>query len=367
MRGYQIRKENEMKACASVKLVLLYLVLVSTLAVTSGASAQPGEFVKGVLQPLADGFPKRALNVIVVDDPGSRDDLYAKSMQAALKGVSPVNIITTCEPSAMGGSWYTLQELLKREGGNDGYYMIVVPPFGMVTDLHVDPALREIGAKVEQLNMVISTEWVPYTMLQRKNAPWGRTYASLEKYGKENPGKLRYVSYEVGSGSDICCEWVLNTRGIKVTKMPQGNAQECASAIGGGMGDFTVIPYQTAVTNWEAGRVDVILTMGATVPSLWKDDPNVVSAKQVGLSPDVGIAPRGFGVPSQVPQAHVDWLYKLFESATTTDIYKERTKTIPGLVIEVVDGKTANAWNLNLLKVTDPIIHAIGIHVDDKK
>ena len=68
-----------MKTRVSGKVVWLSLVAAFTLALASGASAQPGEFVKGVLQPLADGFPNKAITLIVVDDPGSRDGIYART------------------------------------------------------------------------------------------------------------------------------------------------------------------------------------------------------------------------------------------------------------------------------------------------
>ena len=59
-----------MKVCVSKKLVWLGLAVLFTLTLASGANAQPGEFVKGVLQPLADEFPKRPITIVVVDDPG---------------------------------------------------------------------------------------------------------------------------------------------------------------------------------------------------------------------------------------------------------------------------------------------------------
>ena len=72
-----------MKTCVSGKLLSLGLLALFCLAMVPVASAQPGEFDKnGVLQPLADGFPKRKITIVVVDDPGSSDDVYAKAFQS---------------------------------------------------------------------------------------------------------------------------------------------------------------------------------------------------------------------------------------------------------------------------------------------
>ena len=355
-----------MKKRVSWGLVFLCLAVMFTLALVSGAIAQPGELVKGVLQPLADGFPKRNLNIIVVDDPGSRDDLYAKSLQAALKGISPVNITVSCEPAAGGGTWITIHDVLKRDGGPEGYYPIVINPYGVVTDLHSEPYTRDINAKFEDLNMIIYTEVMPYIIIQRKNAPWGPTFAGMVKYGKENPGKLKYISKEVGSGYDIAWEWIALTLGLKTQKMPQGTMQEVASTVGAGVGDFAINDTITAVTNAQAGRLDATMIFGSTVPDIFKKlNPNIISAKEFGLSTELAGADLGLGVPSQVPQAHVDWMYKLFRIAATSPLHQKRATLIPGLVFNIQDGAYINAQNKRLLASSEPVIRAIGLHIDD--
>ncbi|MPZ15434.1 MAG: hypothetical protein GEU73_13610 [Chloroflexi bacterium] len=62
----------------------------------SGAAGSE-EFVweDGVLQPLEDGFPDREITLVVVDDPGTRDALYAVDMAEALSDISPVGRLTS--------------------------------------------------------------------------------------------------------------------------------------------------------------------------------------------------------------------------------------------------------------------------------
>jgi len=49
------------------------------------------------------------------------------------------------------------------------------------------------------------------------------------------------------------------------------------------------------------------------------------------------------------------------------DGFPKRTETIPRLTFRVVDGATVNATHKTILEFSDPIIHAIGLHIDDKK
>jgi hypothetical protein len=81
-----------MKSSQSTKLVLLGLAVVLTLAFASVASAQPGEFVNGVLQPLKDGFPSRPIMTMVIDEPGSGDSIYVTQLLEAARRLSPVTM-----------------------------------------------------------------------------------------------------------------------------------------------------------------------------------------------------------------------------------------------------------------------------------
>ena len=346
---------------------LVCLVFAVTLAFTlaSGASAQPGEFVKGVLQPLADGFPNRPITIIVVDDPGTSDDLYAKALQASLKDISPVNIRVVNEPSPVGGTWYVVQDIPRREGGRDGYYVIVIPAFGMATDLLTEPGTKEIGAKLDQMSVVISTDITPFIWLQRKNAPWGLQMADMVKYAKANPGKVRFIP-EVGSAFDIVGEYVFNATGIKVNKIPQGSQQEAASTVGAGEGDVTVLGLTTAYANFQTGRVDVSLVMGDTVPEVFKKaNPGLQCAKDLGLSTFIGVTKWGYSTSSQVPRAHIDWLYKLFKAGGTSNQFKEmRSKVMPGIVFQIADPETMDAELVKINTAMDPILREIGLHID---
>jgi tripartite-type tricarboxylate transporter receptor subunit TctC len=305
----------------------------------------------------------------VVDDPGTADDLYAKTLQANLKGVSPVDIKVVCEPSAVGGTWYTVQDIPRRAGGRDGYYVVIAPAFGIATDLLCEPGTKKIQASLDQISMIISTEITPYVFLQRKNTPWGRTMADMVKYAKANPGKVKYISHEVGSGMDIAAMYVIHATGIDVKKIPQGSQQECASTVGAGQGDFTCTGLNVGFANYQAGTVDVSFVMGDTVPELFKkSNPNLQCAKDMGLSTFIGVTKWSYATSSQVPKAHVDWLFKLFKAGSTTDAYKEqRAKILPGIIFQIADPAAMDAELVKVNEVSDPILRAIGLHVDQRK
>jgi tripartite-type tricarboxylate transporter receptor subunit TctC len=350
-----------MKDHVSKKLVWLGLALTFTLALASAAGAQG-------MKPLPDGFPKAAITLVNVDDPGTQDGIYARTLQQSLRGISPVPILVSDEPSASFGTFSVLKDVLTREGGAQGYYAIIVDVFGAATDLFLEPITEELGQKIDDMNMVIVTEGIPFALSQRKNAPWGHTFADLVKYGKANPGKLKYISNEVGSGNDIVGEWMIQSLGLKVNKIPQAGDQEALAAVGAGEGDFTVTDASDARADWEAGKLDIILVTGSKVTAPWDKDPYIVCSDATAL-PKGGLKYKyvGFAVPKQVPQAHVEWLYKLLKAGASTDVYRQREKTLAPIVIDIIDPEQANELKMKLSAIGDQIIRSIGLHIDQKK
>jgi len=342
------------------------LGLMLTAAAPVAGIAEPGDFVDGVLQPLASGFPDRPITFINVDDPGSRDGVYARSLQEALRDISPVEILVSDEPAPAFGSFYTIRDVASRDGGPEGYYPIIVTIPGAVSDLMIEPITAELGLDIEDLNVVVSTERIPYVMIQKKDAPWGPTFEGLVAYARENPGELKYISNGVGSGNDVATEWVIAETGIEVVKIPASDNNAQAAAIGAGVGDFGLAQANVALQHFQAGRVDVVMVTANSVPAPWDTDPNVVTLEQAGL-PN---APFGnvlaFVVPKGAPAENVDWLYKLIAAGAETDHHRQRAQTVPGTTFNVIGPADGNALKHEIFDFMEPVVRQVGLHIDDQ-
>jgi tripartite-type tricarboxylate transporter receptor subunit TctC len=186
---------------------------------------------------------------------------------------------------------------------------------------------------------------------------------------KENPGKVRYISKEVGSGFDIACSLIQSQAGIldKVKKIPQGTTQEVATAVATGLGDFCITYASVATPHLQAGKADLILFAADSVPAPWNKDPNVVTMEGAGLPKMQLGAIMAIGVNKQVPQAHVEWLYKLFKAAASTELHKKREQTNPGLVISIKGPEESEKAKKEIYARAEPIVRQLGLHVDQKK
>jgi tripartite-type tricarboxylate transporter receptor subunit TctC len=336
-------------------------------ALTGGiALAQPGEFVDGVLQPLESGFPDRPLTIVVVDDPGSRDGIYARSLQEAAKGISPVEILVSDEPAGPHGNFATLADIREREGGKDGYYPVVISIAGPILGLLLDPVEEELGIGIDDFNIVLVTESLPYSMVQRKDAPWGKSFAEFVEYAKAHPGELRYVSNQVGTGTDTSMEWMMSELGISVQKIPATGGQAAATAVGAGEGDFTMVTGDVGLTHYDAGRVDVLLVSGSTVPPPWNEHPEVVSMADAGFAGAPWSTDLGLAVGKEVPQENIDWLAKLFKAVSETELHQKRAETYRILTMNYMDAATANELKVRAYEYADPILRKLGMHKDSK-
>ncbi len=319
------------------------------------------------LAPLADGFPNRPLTIVIADDPGTREGVYAVNMQAALAEVSPVEVVVSNEPGPTFGTWFTIGDVETREGGKDGYYLVGMTIPGMTADLAVEPITKETGLTVEDMNPVIVTETIPYVGVQRKNAPWGKTFAEMVAYAKANPGKITYISNQVGSGNDIAMEWIGQQLGIKFNKIPAESTEAQAAAMGAGEGDWALTQAPAALQLVQSDKVDVTFVTGSVVPAMWKDNTNIVTGEQVGLPKAPFGIMQGFLVPKEVPVEHREWLFQLFKAAAETDTYKNREKTTPGLTVRIMNHEEANEAKMQIFNYVDPVVRELGMHIDQQK
>lgn len=326
----------------------------------------------GVLQPLASGFPERPITLVVVDDPGTRDALYAADMADAVADISPVDVVVSHEPHPQGGTLPTLAELTERDGGTEGYYPEVTTLVGTPTDLHIEPIEQDWGVGMDDVQFVIATEELPYVMVQRADAEWGDTFDDFVEYAQNNPGELRYISAGVGSGHDISMSWMINSLGLEVEKVPAQGHQEALSAIGAGEGDFTMTRAGLARQNEEAGRVKAIFTMSDGVPAPWSEEDGVksrVDYDEYGLDNVAWGIILGYMVPAETPDSNVQWLYEFFKAGFETEGWPERADTNPGLNLydEPLTPSESQELAQTVYEFSEPIVRDVGLHWEDNQ
>ncbi len=323
-------------------------------------------YVDGKLQPLADGFPNQPLQLVVLDEPGSSDGVYARNMQTALRDISPVPV-EVVDRGDVGTypTWEALGWTLDQPDGDQGYYPIVFVLPGAVLDLNTVPIEKDLGVTLDDLNFVIVTEVTPYVVTSRKDAPWGNSFDKLVEYAKANPGKVKYLSRSPGSGGYIAMERYMELKGITFDKRVGGSHNEIQSAIGAGVADIGITQVETAMTHWQAGKIEILMVTGDTrAPAPWD---NVPSAADEGMPGEPWAQNRGFAVAKAVPAEHRDWLFELFRKATETAGFQEARLRLPGNKLVELDHDETLEFAKRAKDISEPIVRKLGIHWDQQK
>jgi tripartite-type tricarboxylate transporter receptor subunit TctC len=349
--------------CRAAAAGLVAAALVS--AYPAGAQSWQPEYVDGELQPLANGFPDRPILIINVDDAGSPDGIYARTLQEILNNeLSPQRVNVLDRPSTSFGTWEALQFAAGEPGGDVGHALVIHTVPATALDLLTVNLEAELGMDIDDLNVVITTEEIPYVMISRTGAPWGESYKDMIAYARENPGQVRYLSREVGSAVDITMEWLFDKEGVEVDKIIGGSMQEIGIAVAAGEVDVAMVFAEVALTHFQNDKAEVLLMTGDDAIAPWTDKPvmsDVIDSKDVQWGRVIGLA-----VPSSTPDENREWLAELVRKATEDERYQERGKSLPGRALRMRSHDEAAQLARSIYELADPIVRELGLHHEDQ-
>jgi len=130
-----------------------------------------------VMAPLADGFPDRPIVLLVVDEPGSTDSVFASQIAEAASKYSPQPVTVEHRIDFTNfGTWEALAWVQDQgEMASNGYINYVYTLPDATIDLLAIDIETQVGVGLDDLVGVIGAERVPIIMIQRSDAPWGDT------------------------------------------------------------------------------------------------------------------------------------------------------------------------------------------------
>jgi tripartite-type tricarboxylate transporter receptor subunit TctC len=310
-----------------------------------------------------DGFPNQPLTLVVVDDAGSDDGIYARHLQSALNDRSPVRINIADRPDlgSAFGTFEAIRAVAAEPGGTDGYVLVVGTQTGTVLDLIQTPVMEELDITIEDANWVNNNENVPWIIVGRADAPWGNSFEDMIAYCQENPGEVTYVSRGPGASVGTAFLQYMNAAECEVNEVVGGSAEEIAIAVGAGEGDVAISVVGVTLPLIEEGRLVPLACTGNQnpCPGDWETDVPTAGSV-VGLDDDPWGSTRGLVVPIEVPDEHRDWLYELFSAAPESEEYQENRSQLPGLTIIDLDHEGAMEFSRNIIDFGWPILEAQG-------
>ena len=330
------------------------------------AAAPELEVVDGQLQPLESGWPSDPITLMVEDDPGSGDSIYASQLQEAMTDLSPVQVNLEHRGDFGNlGTFEAISFMNNDAAGSDGRIALVVTIPGFVADALVIDTQEEINLGIADVNGLAVTEQVPYVVHQNVDAPWGQGFQEMIDYCHENPGEIRYISGGPGSGQDVIFNYYMNQQDCEVNTIIGGGQEERALAVASGEGDVTVSPQNLVLPFFQDGRVVVTLVAG-DVPAEepWPEAPN---SSEFGMAEnDPGIQSRGFVVATNTPEDQRQWLQELVRLASEDPGFQEVREEVPGLYPEFIPGEEMNELMQTAYDTMLPVVQEQGIYFGDQ-
>jgi tripartite-type tricarboxylate transporter receptor subunit TctC len=243
-------------------------------------------------------FPDRPISIIVPAPPGGTTDLAARAISDDLSKSLGVSVIVQNKPGA--NAVVAMQQMLAAKP--DGYtlYMAfsgfhVVSP--NLTKLPFDP--------LKDVQPVAMVYIAPELLAVRASLEEVRTFEDLVRYGRANPGKLKYASAGNGSIAHVGMELLKGITGLDMIHVPYKGTGALMTDLLGGQVDLFLGSMPPFVQHLQSGKVRALLFTSSKRQAAF---PDVPTSAELGL--------KGFRVASWfalytnngVPPALVDRL-----------------------------------------------------------
>jgi tripartite-type tricarboxylate transporter receptor subunit TctC len=228
----------------------------------------------------SQSFPDRPINILVPAPPGGTTDLAARAIAEDLSKSLGVGVVVMNKPGA--NAVVAMQQMLSAKP--DGYtlYMAfsgfhVVSP--NLTRLPFDP--------LKDLQPVAMVYIAPELLAVRSSLEEVRTFDDLLRYGKANPGRLKYASAGNGSIAHVGMELLKGITGLDMIHVPYKGTGPLMTDLLGGQVDLFLGSMPPFVQHLQSGRVRALLfTSSRRQPAF----PDVPTSAELGL--------KGFSVAS---------------------------------------------------------------------
>lgn len=228
----------------------------------------------------AQSFADRPINIIVPAPPGGTTDLAARAIAEDLSKSLGTNVVVQNKAGANGV--VAMQSMLSSKA--DGYTLYMA-----FSGFHVvSPNLTKLPFDtLKDLQPVAMVYIAPEVMAVRATLEEVKTFQDLLRYGKANPGKLKYASAGNGSIAHVGMEMLKGITGLDILHVPYRGTGPLLTDLLGGQVDMFLGSMPPFVPHLQSGRIRALLfTSSKRQPQF----PDVPTSAELGL--------KGFTVAS---------------------------------------------------------------------
>lgn len=221
----------------------------------------------------AQGWPTRAVKIIVPFAPGGFTDVVARILQTQLSAALGQPVVIENKPGA--GSTIGTAEVAKARP--DGYTIAMVSTTHVITpsiykQMPYD-ALRDFTP-------VMKLAEGPYVLVVHPSLP-ARTVKELVKLAKAEPGKIDYASSGNGSSQHLVGALFGQMAGVKLNHVPYKGSGQAMQDLVGGQVKVSFVGGPNAVPYLANGK---LRALGVTTAKRSADLPDIPTIDEAGVA-----------------------------------------------------------------------------------
>jgi tripartite-type tricarboxylate transporter receptor subunit TctC len=304
MEGSEMKQDINQIAWQLVAASSRLLACCLPLLVTQPASAQ------------VDGFPSRAIQIVVPFPAGGSADFFARVVADKIGPAVGQPIIIQNKPGAGGiiGSSAVIAS------APDGYTLLV-PSVASIT---VGPSLVEpVPFTVKDVAPISAIGTVPAVLVIRPSLGL-RTFADLLKFAKENPRKINIATAGSGTIADLAALLLEQEAAIKITTVAYRGSPPAVTDL---LGDHVDLMFSDVPFFLEHIKAGKLIPLAIGTPERSPSLPDVPTTRELGFPKLVAANTYGLFAPAKTPAPIIQKLNHLVTTALRDpDVQKSLAK-----------------------------------------
>src|SRR3954470_6870028 len=271
----------------------------------------------------AQGFPTRAITVIMPFAGGSASDVVSRVLFNMMATILGRPIVVENKPGAGGN----LGTALAARAAPDGYPLVGAPSGPMAANLTL---YKELGYD-PQKELVLISPFASFTVVVTASKKLGvATVDDLIERAKKQPGALNYGSVGIGSSQHLAGEYFAQVANVKLTHVPYRNIAQFGPDLIAGTVQLGFAWYPNVSGPLGAdGAVALAVAGDARLPAL----PNAPTTAQAGLPQYKFDGWFGLGAPAGVPRDILERLNAALNEARSDPAVRVRFEEIGAVPI----------------------------------
>jgi tripartite-type tricarboxylate transporter receptor subunit TctC len=271
---------------------------------------------------LAQGFPARAITIVVPYSPGSTSDLLPRAIAPHMSRSLGVPVVVENRPGAGGN----IGAALVAKGEASGHTVLMAPSAVLATNqwLYKDPGYDP----QKDLTPVIDAATTPNLWVANPSLPV-KSIADVIALAKAKPGSLSFASGGAGTTSHLCGELLNTMAHVDLLHVPYKGPAPALQDVLAGRVPLMCDNFSNVISHVRNGRLRAIALTGA---KRIRQAPEVPTVSESGL-PGFEISVwYGFAVPAATPKPVVHKLNSEIAAALRQPAVAERLESL-GLTI----------------------------------